>query len=691
MKRSPLQLIALATCGGILTIGSLTQAQDKGPAIAANSTPAATKKFEMPACEVKEDKGKVTKREVKANPKARAAAQKGLNFLATNTAAWQQQHNCYGCHVQAVTLEAFAVGTKHKYEISTSSYKTVLDGLTTIDGGTRTEQGLQYAHGHTLMAPSKAFGGAALARHDQWVDQKMSDDLLQTAAELLTFQKDDGYIELGWTNPPVGVGGVQGAYQAIQTWQQSYARSADGRWLTAVQRSEKFLHKTLEGWKQQPPSNIQDVNYMVLGLLAAGVGTTERSITELQSLLIKLQNSDGGWGFGIQQGAQVAKPAKGAKSDRRDNDIFPEKYAQMASDQTSSPYATGQVLYTLRMLGMTDDHPAVAKGTDWLIAKQQAEGGWSAAGFGKAEAMWGVLGLVSLDVLSVSVHGIKYGQRVVPTQPIGAEAWDNSGAKVVKIEVSVDDLLLYGACGDNLVYDWDTSGMTTGKHIVDVTATNSRGTTSRQRLEVYAGDIFLTQLGTKYSDNGTLITLRNIAPADMKGAVEAQLMSTKEVKGVPTADSALVTLKEPSAQGAMSFFWNGKDAKGKALATGEKYIARLVFRDEQGKVRQTEEVLFVHDTYEAQRERYGEVTGGINFADGKRGSAANAEVELVDEKGNVVQTTRSTASGQYRFKSVDANKKYKLRVKKDGYKAAEQEVQAAPAAQSEAKADFMME
>ena len=77
MKRSPLQLIALATCGGILTIGSLTQAQDKGPEIAANSTPAAaTKKFEMPACEVKEDKGKVTKREVKANPKARAAAQK---------------------------------------------------------------------------------------------------------------------------------------------------------------------------------------------------------------------------------------------------------------------------------------------------------------------------------------------------------------------------------------------------------------------------------------------------------------------------------------------------------------------------------------------------------------------------------------------------------------------------------------
>lgn len=685
MQRKTLPLLALAACGGILTVGTMTQAQDKPPVVAANTTPAAAKKFEMPACNIKED-AKVTKREVKANPEARKAAQKGLNFLAVNTAAWQKQHNCYGCHVQAVTLEAFAVGKKHQYEIAQTSYQTVLDGLTTIDGGSRSEHGMDYAHGHSLQAPSKAFGGAAFARHDQWVDQKMSDDLLKTAAELLTYQKDDGYIELSWTNPPVGVGGVQGAYQAIQTWQQSYARSADDRWLTAVQRSEKFLQKTLDTWKQNPPTNIQDVNYMVLGLLAAGVGTSERSIMELQTLLIKLQSEDGGWGFGISTNGQPV-----SKADARDNDVFPEKYRQMASDQNASPYATGQTLYTLRMLGLTDDHPAIAKGTAWLIKRQQAEGGWSAAGFGKAEAMWGVLGLVSLDVLSVSVHGIKHGQRVNAKETIGAEAWDNSGAKVVKIEVSVDDILLYGACGDNLVHNWDTSALTTGKHIVDVKATNTRGASSRQRLEVYAGDVFLTQLGSKFSDNGTLITLRNIAPTDMKGSVEAELLSTKEVKGVPTADKAVAQMKEPSAQGAMSFFWNGKGKDGKAVKTGEKYIARLTFRDAAGKVRQTEELLFVHDTYEAQRERYGEVSGGINFDDDARGSAANAEVELVDEQGNVVQRTRSTSSGQYRFKSVDANKKYKLRVKKDGYKAAEQEVQAAPAAAKESKADFNLQ
>src|SRR5688500_7931346 len=39
----------------------------------------------------------------RANDRFRRAAQSGLNFLVEQTLAWQRQHNCYGCHVQAVT------------------------------------------------------------------------------------------------------------------------------------------------------------------------------------------------------------------------------------------------------------------------------------------------------------------------------------------------------------------------------------------------------------------------------------------------------------------------------------------------------------------------------------------------------------------------------------------------------------
>jgi squalene-hopene/tetraprenyl-beta-curcumene cyclase len=652
----------------------------KTPAKAPASAPRGS--FDMPACEGEAKAGAKSKRVERANPEARAAAQRGLNFLQDVTSKWQAQHNCYGCHVQAVTLEAFAVGTKHQYEVAPKSYNSVLAGLTTAPGGARGQHGLVYSHGNSLQAPSKAFGGAAFARHDQWIDQRMSDDLLKTAAELLAYQSaSTGEINLGgWINLPVGAGSVQAAYQAIQTWQQSYARSADDRWLTAVQRSEKFLQATLKAWEKNPPTKLQDINYMTMGMLAAGVGTSEDSLVKLQAKMLAAQNPDGGWSFEVPVTAAATQNSSGATIDR----------AMPRSSSPSNAFMTGQTLYALRLLGLTDDHDAVARGTKWLIDKQLPTGGWSSAGFGKAEAMWGVLGLVSLDVLSVSIHGVKHGQRVHGTPQLGVEAWDNSGARVAKVELYVNDLLVYGACGDSLTYQWDASSLATGKHIVEARATNTKGAMSRQRVELFAGDVYLTQVGAEFSDNGTLLTLRNIAPSEMKANVRAEIFSTRQEKGVVVADKSLATLEEPSAQGAMSFFWNGKDAKGQAMKAGERYMARLSFVDADGKQRQSEEVQFIHDTREAQRDRYGEVAGGVNFAADQR-EAANAEIELVDEQGNVVQRTRSTANGQYRFKGVETDKRYKVRVKKDGYEEkTSAPMKAAPASRGEAQHDFSL-
>ena len=616
-----------------------------------------------------------------ANPKARESAQKGLNFLATKTAQWQEAHKCYGCHVQAVTLEAFAVGLHHQYEVKPESYLTVLKGLTTIAGGTRTGTGLRYAHGDTLEAPSKAFGGAALGRHDQWVDQSAREDLLVTAGQLLTYQQEDGSLLLGWTNPPVGVGSVQGAYQAIQTWQQAYARTADPRWRAAAQKSEGFLQATLDGWHKTPPAHIQDINYAILGLLSAGVGSSESSMVTLREMLLSLQNEDGGWGFGLKSAAKTVTPAV--------SNFTPGLHHMSASD-ASSPYASGQTLYTLRMMGLSDSDAAVQKGTEWLMAKQLESGGWSAAGFGKAEAMWGVLGLVSVDVLSLQVTGLERGMHVGGVHKLGVEAWDNSGAKVVKIELAVDDLDVHGACGDSMLHAWDTAGLEQGKHIVDVRAVNDRGEVSTRRFEVYSGDVYMTQLGSRFSDGGTMISLRNIAPKAMKNTVEVEIFSTTERDGAAVAKTSLREFSLEGKQGAMTLFWDGKTAEKKEARAGESYIARLRFKDARGKVRQTEELAFVHDTYEAQRERYAEVGGQLNFGDDAMAGVANTEVELVDEEGNVVQSTRSTASGNYRFKGVKkSKKKLRVRVKKKGFKDQEKALESLEDA-PEASADFSL-
>ena len=54
----------------------------------------------------------------KGDPETRRAAQRGLAFLASASQAWTEKNKCFGCHVQAVTVEAFAVGKHHRYDVA---------------------------------------------------------------------------------------------------------------------------------------------------------------------------------------------------------------------------------------------------------------------------------------------------------------------------------------------------------------------------------------------------------------------------------------------------------------------------------------------------------------------------------------------------------------------------------------------
>ena len=107
-----------------------------------------------------------------------------------------------------------------------------------------------------------------------------------------------------------------------------------------------------------------------------------------------------------------------------------------------------------------------------------------------------------------------------------------------------------------------------------------------------------------------------------------------------------------------------------------RYVAKVLFRDAAGKVRQSESTVFFHGSEAAQRQKYAEVEGQIAL---KGGSGSATLVELVDDRGRVVQATRTTEQGNYRFKTVDQGQ-YKVRVRKDGFSNLESPIQAAPAA-----------
>lgn len=590
------------------------------------------------------------------HPEAREAAQKGLDYLAAEAVAWQKRANCYGCHVQAVTVEAFSIGAHHQYTIDGDAFDAVVDGMLDKKGGAHKKGGFGHFK-RDIARTAKVLGAAAFARYDQWVDTRVSEELVAEAERLREMQNDDGSLDIEWGPRPVVVGAVQFAAQAIVTWKQAYDRTADDVWLTAVQRSEEYLQNVVAGWGATEPY-MQEVSYAIIGLLAAGVHGTEDTMEDLKRRLLAQQRPDGSWTYG-----------PGEK-------------------RASEAFATGQTLYALRLLGMTDADAPIANGTAWLIGQQRSGGSWSDHGFDKAEAMWAVLGLVSIDVLTVDVDGVRDGMHVSGVVPLAATARDNRGGGVRTVEVRVDDVAVFGQCGSMLSFEWDTADLANGKHIVDVIATNAHDEESRRRFQVYAGSIYFTQIGTEYDAGSTVVSLRNVAPSSMGNDVTVEIYSTVDSSGAPTPHALVRTLRQRGTQGAMQFRWDGADENGNAVGSAS-YIARVTLTDDAGVIVQSEDVAFFHDTLAAQNEQFGQVQGQLRFAqpataagattagDGAIDTkpspdpepAANTVVELWDDaEGEVVSTTTSTPMGNYRFKNVEPGKKYRVRVKKKGYR-----------------------
>jgi hypothetical protein len=576
-------------------------------------------------------------------PGLRPAAQKGLDYLVTSAKAWTESHKCYGCHVQAVTMEGLTVGRHHQYQVKAADLQAMVDALRlgVTAGGRKT---------------GVAFQGAAWARYDQWIDGEHRDDLLQYARELLQYQTEEGAIEDDDRRPPVVAGTMQTTFQAMQTWRQAYARTADEAWLGPMRKAEGYLAKTARAWKDEQAISILDVNYALMGLTAAGMKSSEATPQKLIKNLLSRQNRDGG--FGLER-------------------------------EKSDALATGQTLHALKLAGYDDRDPVIARGMRYLISKQEKDGSWRTVhsgqnGADKGEAMWAVLGLVSVDVTSIAIEGLRDGQRLDGSALVNVEATDHQSDGVAKLELFVDDLPVLVKAGASLSHRLSAEGMERGKHFIDVAATNRAGQTSRRRIEFYTGDVYLTHVGARFDEAKaeTEISLRNIAPtAQTAGTIRLEVLTEGE-------KPALVFARDVKGEmGAMTIAWDGIGSDKKAKPRG-KYLAKVSFVDAQGKLRQTEKAVFFHDSEKVQQAKFGEVEGRIAADKGTAGFGANAMIELVDEKGRVVQSTMSNEQGNYRFKSVDRGK-YTVRARKKGFAAAETKVEAAPNA-APATADMIL-
>ncbi|HEU4404771.1 MAG TPA: carboxypeptidase regulatory-like domain-containing protein [Polyangiaceae bacterium] len=581
------------------------------------------------------------------NAEARAGAQRGLAFVAREAQAWQAQHRCYGCHVQAVTLEALSVGRQHRYEVPESDLDAIRGGMLTLSGGARGPNGLSLRGDTYLIETAKEFGAAAFARYDEFVGPGLRDELVRVAGELLEYQQPDGSVRASRTSLPVEAGALQATTQAMQAFRRAYAHSADEqRWLGPLRQAEAFVQARAAALSDDANANVVDVNYALIGLLSAGAQGGEATMRALAARLRGLQRADGGWGF--------------------------------TPGEDASAFATGQSLYALRLLGAGDGDPAVARGTAWLLAHQAGDGGWSHAGRGKAEAMWAVLGLVSVDVLSVAVTGVEDGQHLRGSVPIRAKATSNGGEAVERVEISVDDVPVHRACGAGAEYALDAGALDAGVHTIEIAAKDARGRTSRRRLEVYSGAHYLTRLGARFERGQTQVSLRNVAPKGTAGRVVFKVFAAGE--GPAARGPEVHKSTHASSEGPMIVSWDGRDPSGEPRPKG-RYVAELSFVDEGGRTLQSAELPFVHDTPEAQQAAFGEIAGALTV--NGQAPAANTWVDLVDERGRVVQRALTTEAGNYRFRNVDGGR-YRVRVDRKGFHQSDAPAAAAPAKASEA-------
>lgn len=575
----------------------------------------------------------------RADVKTREAAHKGFTFLAKASQEWTAKNNCFGCHVQAVTLEALSAAKKQQYDVDPKDIAAMVKALKLgVTAGGR--------------VTGVAFQGSAWARYDQFVSENQMAELLKYAKELTQLQAKDGSIPDDDARLPVTGGTMQTTFQAAQTWRQAFGRTADEKWLPPLRQAEAFLSAKSAKWSTTGTDvYLQEINFALLGLVASGATRTEASSLRLQRMLLERQRKDGGWGL---------------------------------NKEHSDAFATGQTIYSLKMAGYSDSDPTIARGMNYLVGAQDASGAWRTyksdqGGAEKAETMWAVLGLVTVDVASVAVKGLTDGQHVEPKMPLEIEASDNQAGGIQKVELMVDDLSVKVACGASLKHTLDTSKLSIGKHVIDVLAVNGKGKESRRRFEVYAGDVFLTQVGAQFDERtqATVVSLRNITPDSEKaGAVELEVWSVSEGSD-PTPKARVFTTSRKGEQGGLSFSWDGQASDGKTKLPRGRYLAKVSFKDAEGKLRQSESTLFFQDSEDVQAKKFGQVEGQISTKGGTL--SANTEMELLDDAGKVVQRTHTNEQGNYRFKNVNEGK-YKVRARKDGFGQAESDVTTAPMA-----------
>ncbi|MGH7381038.1 MAG: discoidin domain-containing protein [Candidatus Methylomirabilales bacterium] len=284
----------------------------------------------------------------------RQAAQVGIEWLQSDSLAWQKYHRCFGCHVQAQAIMGMSVAKENNYIVSEEYLKELVEF-------TQRKQNADGTHsGYPITATQ--FAAMGLSFFGTLTNAKQNDTLLKSVNWLLNQQKPDGEIPIDQNRPPIAQGSIMTTANSVMALLQAFKETGDARYKEA---SDRAL-----GWiSTSKVFTTQDKIFKVIVLARFGTPEQRRIADQVVEQLKAEQLPGGSW----NEDPNRRKP---------------------------SDYATGQVLCAFKEAGVGVNTLEFRRGVRFLLHSQRITGDWEQSGAATefAPTMWPVICLAGAFV-----------------------------------------------------------------------------------------------------------------------------------------------------------------------------------------------------------------------------------------------------------------------------------------------------
>lgn len=268
--------------------------------------------------------------------KTRQAIDRGLVFLQADAAKWRTEHECATCHHGTLTVFALAEAKQRGISVDAEKFADIVtwtkERIAKIDQPRDTRPGWSMVN-----TPAIYFGLLTQFVPEQVVVSP--DELHQIRRHLLRHQEENG--SWAWSSAP--------AKNRPPPFFES-DEVATLLALLALPRAADLINEDLSKGRQK-----------AIDWLAKADETDTTQAAVLRMLWKKRQAP------ALDLQPQIERFLKRQRSDGG--------FAQLA-DRASDAYATGQSLYVLNLLGVSNDRGEVQRAVDFLVATQRDDGSW---------------------------------------------------------------------------------------------------------------------------------------------------------------------------------------------------------------------------------------------------------------------------------------------------------------------------